>query len=166
MAWQSIIGQERVKQLLRYAWESGKIRRRISIVWRRRHRQGCACPGICGTVELRIPLRGWSVRRMPLLPARRGIHIRTSNSFAPFHWARMKMHAKTTIGKLNWKPLQAVKDELQKKAADPYYTIAIPKAREIKLLQHPRYQERIVSVALGGAGGGRAGPRTFRTPTG
>ena len=25
MAWQSIIGQERVKQLLRYAWESGKI---------------------------------------------------------------------------------------------------------------------------------------------
>ena len=56
------------------------------------------------------------------------------------------------IGKLEPDALQAVKDELQKKAADPYYTIAIPKAREIKLSSIRDIKKEL---SLGSSGGKR-----------
>jgi len=151
MAFSSIIGQERTKRLLTAAWKSGTITGAylfygISGVGKdalamefakllncENSSDAGAC-GTCHSCKRAAAMQHPNIKFICALPLGKNEDARRDDP----------------ISKLEPDTLQAVKDELQKKWADPYYTIAIPKAREIKLSSVREIKKELSFSSQGG----------------
>jgi DNA polymerase-3 subunit delta' len=151
MAWSSIIGQGRVKNLLRASWRSGEIpgaylmygvagtgKDALAIEFAKL--LNCSAPsdegscGVCPSCKRATAMQHPNIKFICALPLGKNEDARKDDP----------------ISKLEPDALQAVKDELQKKLADPYYVINIPKAREIKLSSVRDIKKELSLSALGG----------------